>query len=150
MKRGIIIVLLLNLVLVAVLVAGVLVVRRGLGALAENQEKLVLLEQKKKELGELRRLFDETREERTAIDAYFVSGNAFPVFIEQLEGLASSTTVALDISAAAIIGEVEKEKDKTKINAPRFQLHMTVMARFADLFRFLSLVELILFGHFLT
>jgi biopolymer transport protein ExbB/TolQ len=115
--------------LVGVLVWGYWYWQHSLTSLATNQAELLSLDKKITDLSQLKRLMAETATDRAKIGAYFLSTNTLPDFIDNLEGLATTTQVTLKVTNVVLEDEAAAV------------LTFETMASFGNMHRFIALVE---------
>lgn len=125
------VILLFNLLALAGLAGALLYLRFESLGLYNTYRELALLEKQGQEFSGLKQLLLETEGERLKINNYFVTTKALSGFIERLEGLASTTSVVLELTNAEL----------TDDQSPGIALAFKAAGQFRDLFHFVSLVE---------
>lgn len=123
-------------VLLLVVLLGILIVLAYLLSVKVNKlkdvEKTILMFNfKEKNFDSLQDSVANFGEEKKIVEDYFVTDETLTIFIEQLEGLASSANVALEITNAAMTSGAN----------PVMRLDFTAEASFPRLFQFASLVD---------
>ena len=100
-------------------------------ALKNTEKNILILNAKENNFENLQQSVASLSEDQKMITDYFVTNETLPSFIEQLEGLASSAKVALNISNVTL----------TTVANPIIHLNFTVVGSFPRLFQFISLVD---------
>jgi len=100
-----------------------------------NEVELIV--QKEIRLRSIERLINDTKEERAALDTYFVGADAVVAFIETIEALGRETETAIEIASVSVdnIGESEEEI------AELLRLSLKTEGTWQNFFHLLLLVE---------
>lgn len=137
-------------------VAFYLFLNKEIAQTADNEGRILLLQAKDAEINTQKKLIDETKEKREALEQYFVSDNDIPLFLERIENFDAITNTVTLIQSVGVNNPVEKPAPKKNDNAkdevsdqpkasslpkPTLVISLESEGTFAAVYQLLQLIE---------